>query len=102
MSGSGRGEFTWDARKAQRNWQIHRVSFDEATEAFSDPFSTAKFDPDHSAGEDRWVLTGASHRDRLVTVVFTVRVGSIRLISARRATKRERHDYENIFEKEAE
>jgi uncharacterized DUF497 family protein len=70
------------------------VSFDEAQEAFRDPRSVVRHDPDHSEEEDRWVLTGSTLADRLLTVVFTERGDTIRLISARRATRRERDVYE--------
>jgi uncharacterized protein len=85
----------WDPRKAASNRRIHRVSFDEAVEAFTDSRAMVRFDPDHSHGEDRWILTGRTLRDRVLTVVFTMRRGRIRLISARRATKRESDEYGN-------
>ncbi len=86
--------FAWDPNKAKRNVEIHDVSFDEASTAFRDPLSLAICDPLHSEKEDRFVLVGNSHKDRLLVVVHTERAGQIRLISARKASKKERTQYE--------
>lgn len=86
--------FQWDPRKAKLNLRKHRVSFEEATTAFRDPLSASGSDPDHSAGEHRFVTFGRSSRGRLLTVSHTERGESIRIISARRATKQEREIYE--------
>jgi len=86
--------FVWDARKALRNWRIHRVSFEEAVTTFADPFSLTIADPDHSVDEERFVLLGLSDRRRLLVTAHTERGDEIRLISARRATRRERRVYE--------
>jgi uncharacterized DUF497 family protein len=86
--------FEWDARKARRNSTIHGVSFDEASTAFRDPLSKTIPDPLHSVDEERFVLLGRSHRNRLLVVVHTERGDRIRLISARRASHRERVRYE--------
>jgi len=82
--------FEWDPNKAKENLEIHGVSFDEAGMAFRDPLSLAIYDPLHSEEEDRFVLLGNSHQDRLLVVVHTVRGDNIRLISARKASKKER------------
>jgi uncharacterized DUF497 family protein len=86
--------FEWDPNKAKENLEIHGVSFDEAGTAFRDTMSLAIYDPLHSEEEDRFVLLGNSHHDRLLVVVHTVRGDNIRLISARKATKKERKQYE--------
>jgi uncharacterized DUF497 family protein len=86
--------FEWDPEKARANVAKHGVSFEEAMRAFLDPLSVTILDPDHSEGEDRFVLIGQSPAGRLLVVVHTDRGTSIRLISARRATRRERRTYE--------
>ena len=87
-------QFEWDAKKAAANLTSHRVSFPEAVTAFGDPWSVTVPDPDHSLAEARFVLVGQSARDRLLVVVHTERGDTIRLISARLATRRERRLYE--------
>ena len=86
--------FEWDPNKGKENLEIHGVSFDEAGTAFRDPWSLAIYDPLHSEAEDRFVLLGNSYKDRLLVVVHTVRGDNIRLISARKASKKERKQYE--------
>ena len=90
--------FEWDPRKARRNLTIHGVSFDEASTAFQDPLSKTIDDPQHSEDEERFVLLGHSHRNRLLVVVHTERGDRIRLISARLAANRERVTYEESKE----
>jgi hypothetical protein len=86
--------FEWDPNKAKENLKIHGVSFDEASTAFRDTLSLAIYDPLHSEEEDRFVLIGNSHKDRLLVVVHTERGDNIRVISARKASKKERKQYE--------
>jgi uncharacterized DUF497 family protein len=86
--------FEWDPNKAKQNLEMHGVSFDEASTAFRDALSLAIYDPLHSEEEDRLVLIGNSHKDRLLVVVHTERGDNIRLISARKASKKERTQYE--------
>lgn len=86
--------FEWDPNKAKANLKIHGVAFDEAGSAFRDALSLTIYDPLHSEEEDRFVLLGNSRKDRLLVVVHTVRGDSIRLISARKASKKERKQYE--------
>ena len=86
--------FEWDPRKAARNLAKHGVSFEEAATVFGDPLGRIVDDPRHSNGERRSVLLGYSREQRLVAVMFTERGEAIRIISARRATRRERRDYE--------
>lgn len=86
--------FEWDTHKARENEKTHGVSFDEASTAFRDTFSLTIHDPLHSDKEDRFVLIGNSSRNRLLVVVHTERGENIRIISARKATKKERKQYE--------
>jgi len=86
--------FQWDPRKAKRNLRKHRVSFEEATTAFRDPLSATGEDPDHSLSENRFLTFGVSTKGRLLTVSHTQRGESIRITSARLATKQERKIYE--------
>jgi uncharacterized DUF497 family protein len=86
--------FEWDTRKARQNISVHRITFDEASTVFKDALSLTVFDPLHSDEEERHILIGNSHQDRLLVVVHTERDNSIRLISARKATKHEREQYE--------
>ncbi|MEW6250744.1 MAG: BrnT family toxin [Planctomycetota bacterium] len=87
-------QFEWDQKKAQQNLKKHGVRFEEAATVFGDPLSRTIHDPLHSVREERWVTMGRSFRNRLVVVVHTDRGGRIRLISARKATRRERGAYE--------
>ncbi len=87
-------KFEWDPRKAKLNLRKHRVSFEEATTAFRDPLSATAPDPDHSSSEHRFVTFGVSSKGRLLTISHTERGESIRIITARRATKEERNIYE--------
>jgi uncharacterized DUF497 family protein len=88
--------FEWDARKAVTNRTKHGVTFEEAQTAFLDGDALVIADPDHSDREDRFVLLGVSARLRLLVVVHAYREseGVIRLVSARRATRAERRQYE--------
>jgi hypothetical protein len=89
-----RQRFEWDARKAADNVAKHHVSVEEAMTVFSDPLGRIVADRHHSEAEERFVLVGESARRRLLVVMFTERGDAIRLLSARRATRRERRDYE--------
>jgi uncharacterized protein len=85
--------FAWDLRKAAANLRKHGVSFEEAETAFDDKLGAYYPDTLHDA---RFVLIGYSRRDRLLYVVHAeVRVDVIRIISARKATKREKEHYKN-------
>jgi uncharacterized DUF497 family protein len=86
--------FEWDKNKARKNLKIHDVSFDEASTAFKDTLSLTVYDPLHSESEDRFILIGTSHINRLLVVVHTERSDKIRIISAREAIKHERKQYE--------
>jgi hypothetical protein len=86
-------QFEWDRTKAASNLRKHRVSFREAATVLHDPLSTTF--PDSAAeGEPRHVTIGTSAMGRLLVVAHTERGDAVRVISARRATRRERGFYE--------
>ena len=88
-------ETEWHEPKSRRNHRTHGVSFDEARSALRDPALVMRPDHEHGEWEERWISVGFSNRMRLITVVTSETPwGSIRVISAWRATKRERHGYE--------
>lgn len=83
----------WDSDKADSNLKKHGVSFEEAATALLDPMALAQEDA-VSEGESRWVLIGMSAQMRLLTVVYTLRrQDRVRLISARKATRKETKHY---------
>jgi uncharacterized protein len=86
--------FEWDPKKAEANLSRHGVSFAEAVTAFGDPLSMNMPDPDHSEGEQRFIVLGISDRYRLLIVSYTERPPRTRIISARLATRHERKQYE--------
>ncbi|MEK6776850.1 MAG: BrnT family toxin [bacterium] len=87
-------EFEWDPKKSSSNLRKHKVSFEEASTALSDPMAATGTDPDHSIAEFRYVTFGISERGRLLVVAHTEQSETIRIISARLASKRERKIYE--------
>ena len=87
--------FEWDSQKADRNVRRHGVSFEEASTVFRDSLSLTIEDPLHSTREVRMAQIGISHKNRLLVVVFTEREDSIRIISARKASRKERLNYES-------
>jgi uncharacterized DUF497 family protein len=87
-------EFQWDKKKAPQNFKKHGVSFEEATTAFYDTLSNTISDADHSEGEARFLLLGLSNQSRLLVVSHTDSENTIRIISARPATNKERKYYE--------
>ena len=87
-------EFENDPVKAASNLKKHKISFEEAASVFGDPMAYTFADPDHSIGEDRWLMFGQSRMTRVVAVVFAHRRGKYRIISARLATRHERQTYE--------
>jgi hypothetical protein len=91
--------FEWDAHKARKNEETHGVSFDEASTVFRDTLSLTIHDPLHSDVEDRFILIGSSFKNRLLVVVHTERGENIRIISARKATKKERKQYDKNAER---
>lgn len=87
-------KFEWDSEKAARNAAKHRVTFAEAATVFGDPLAISYFDPDHSDDEDRFITFGRSNAGRLLVVAHTDRDDRTRIISARRATRHEKNQYE--------
>ena len=87
-------EFEWDASKAKVNLARHGITFEEGLTVFRDPLAKIFDDPDHSGADTREIIIGHSTRLRLLVVGFTERAGRVRLINARAAAARERHDYE--------
>ena len=87
--------FEWDEAKAKANITKHGVSFDEARTVFYDERARLISDPDHSEDEERFILLGRSSGFKLLIVCHCYRTnaGVIRLISARKATKREAASY---------
>ena len=90
--------YEWDPAKAAANLEKHGVSFAEASTVFLDPLSATWPDPDHSASERRLIPLGLSTASDLLFVAHQeLSEGRLRIISARRATKRERHVYEEAL-----
>ncbi len=87
--------FEWDERKNKANRRKHKVSFEEAQTVFLDENAIRFFDPDHSEDEDRFLMLGMSFTLRVLIVCHCYRENDslIRIISARKADKREQSDY---------
>ena len=88
-------EFAWDAAKARQNIAKHGVSFEEARAVFRDPLSFTFEDEGHSVGERRFLTIGRGSDGALLVVAHTDDSETIRIISARRATPRERRRHED-------
>ncbi len=94
--------FEWDATKASLNKKKHNISFDEAKAVFFDENAIVIYDPEHSGHEDRFVILGLSSVARLLVVChcFRHKDNVIRIISARKATKKESIQYQGgVYEK---
>jgi uncharacterized protein len=90
--------FEWDKSKATANLKKHGVSFEEAKSVFNNVLAVIFDDEAHSVGERREIIIGHSRNNRLLLISFTERLNTIRIISARLATRRERENYEqNAF-----
>ena len=87
-------QFEWDPAKAAANLKRHRVGFHEAAAVLDDALSTTFPDEAHSEDEARFVTIGVSRRGSVLVVAHTERNNTVRIISARRATRRERDFYE--------
>lgn len=87
-------KFEWDPKKATSNFSRHGVSFEEALTVFGDTLARIFDDEDYSIEEQREIIIGHSAKERLLIVCFTSRGESVRIFSARKATRRERKDYE--------
>jgi uncharacterized DUF497 family protein len=84
-------DFEWDPAKAAANRQKHGIDLADAIGVFEDPYALTR--PDSYPGEERFVTLGRDLLDRVLVVVWTASEDSLRLISARRATARERRQY---------
>ena len=87
-------QFDWDAGKAATNVRKHGVTFGEARTVFDDPNARPRYDYEHSITEERWRVVGLSTKLRLLAVIYAKsNETTIRIISARRATKAETRGY---------
>jgi len=90
-------DFEWDPGKEIKNIEKHEINFTEAMYTFSDTHSLTLFDEGHSKNEDRWITIGRIHSSKLLVVVYTNRGTQdkeiIRIISARKAKKKEEKEY---------
>lgn len=91
-------KFEWDFEKEKINIEKHGVTFEQAAYVFSDPLALNRYDEVHSHEEDRWVLLGRSLNTVILVVVHTFKnddnVEYVRIISARKALKKEQHSYQ--------
>jgi len=87
--------FSWDDRKNIANQKKHRISFEEAQSVLFDEHAIEYYDPDHSESEDRFLMLGLNYQVRVLVVSYTLRKDGteIRIISARKATRREQKAY---------
>jgi uncharacterized protein len=90
--------FEWDLRKARSNLAKQGVAFEQASTIFGDSLSLTIPDPEHSRMERRYATMGRAFNGKLLVVVHTDRDDNIRIISARRASRRERKFYEETIE----
>jgi len=91
-------DFEWDPTKARANLKKHGVSFEVAVTIFRDPQAVTVFDEEHDENEERWITMGIAEEGNLLVVIHTFKEMTsqeviIRMISARRATRRERRQY---------
>ena len=86
-------KFQFDPTKAKSNLKKHNVSFADAEGIFYDPLAIHREDP-YIEGEDRWIAVGMGSASQILVVIYTFRGDEIRLISVRRATRREVQNYE--------
>jgi len=86
--------FNWDPKKAHSNLNKHGISFTEARTVFLDENALLINDPDHSQDEDRFIPLGFSHKLRVLVVCYSGEGHVIRIISARKATRSERKQYQ--------
>ena len=91
-------KFEWDGNKERSNIQKHGITFEQASYVFADQFALSLFDNEHSDNEDRWILLGKSLNELMLVVVHTFKdkngIESVRIISARKATKNEKQTYD--------
>ncbi len=87
-------QFDWDKNKAKSNFSKHGITFEEAVTVFADPYLLFTEDVKHSEGEIREWAMGEAENGLIIVVIFTMRNEFLRIISARKATKREVKKYE--------
>jgi uncharacterized DUF497 family protein len=92
--------YEWEPQKAKANLRKHRVSFEEAATVFLDPLAVTYPDPNHSGDEMREITVGHSARQRVIFLYHTQRRDRTRIIGARKATRRERKQYEESIAEE--
>lgn len=86
--------FAWDEEKNRSNQKKHGISFEEAATVFHDDDALLKYDEAHSLDEERFVMLGMSKANRMLVVCHCCRMGGVlRIISARKATRREESQY---------
>ena len=93
--------FEWDPGKAKENQRKHKVSFERAAEVFRDSLALSILDAEHSEHEERWITMGKDSHNSLLVLIHTFLEVTpeecrIRIISARKAKKRESRQYEEI------
>ncbi len=88
-------DFEWNSQKAEINSKKHGVSFEEASSVFGDTLSVTYPDPQHSINEERFVMIGLSDKQRVLVISHRYCGETVRIISARPATKREQRFYEH-------
>ncbi len=86
--------FEWDKSKAESNWRKHGITFKQALTVFADLYLLFTEDTKYSEQEEREWAIGEAENGSIIVVVFTMRGQNIRIISERKATKRERRRYE--------
>jgi len=86
--------FEWDEEKSKGNLRKHGVTFEEAKTVFNDPFAMTISDPKDSLQEDRNIDMGMSSHGRILVVWYTERGRNIRIIGSRKATRKQRQEYE--------
>ena len=91
-------KFEWDKAKETLNKQKHGISFEQAAYVFADPWALNRYDDEHSVDEERWVILGKSINEVILIVVHTFKndqgIETVRIISARKATKQEQQSYQ--------
>lgn len=88
-------QFEWNKEKAAANFSKHGVTFEEAATVWDDYFNIELFDSTHSEEEKRLLMVGESSEHRLLIISFTERGNSVRIISARELTPKERREYDH-------
>jgi len=87
-------EFDWDEGNSEKNWIKHKVRKKESEQVFYDPYLIVSEDPKQSKLEQRWMLIGKTTLGRTLVIIFTIKGGKLRVISARSANRKERRLYE--------